>query len=114
MRANELRHPITIQKRSDERDELGQPTVAWKTVAKDLRAKITPTSGRERMAAQAGRAEISHIIGIRYQAQFSDPVAMAGMRILYGSRILNITSSRDIDERHFDIEMTCTEGMNNG
>lgn len=114
MRANELRHSISIQERSDVRDELGQPTIAWKTIAKDLRAKITPTSGRERMSAQAGRAEVSHIVEIRWQSQFSDPVAMAARRILYGSRILNITSSRDIEERHFDLELTCSEGLNDG
>ncbi len=113
MRANELRHLIQIQARTDSRDAQNQPVTSWHTIF-TVRAKITPTSGRERMAAQAGRAEISHIVAIRYQSQFADWVAMAAHRILYGSRILNITSARDIDERHFDIEMTCTEGLNNG
>lgn len=113
MRASDLRHTIQIQARTDEHDADNRPVTAWRTVA-TVRANIAPTSGRERLAADASRAEISHIVSIRYQKQFADPIAMAARRILYGTRILNITSSRDIDERHFDIELTCAEGMNNG
>lgn len=113
MRAGNLRHSIQIQARTDSRDAQNMPVTAWNTIA-TVRAEINPTSGRERLAADAGRAEISHIVSIRYQAQFADPLAMAACRILYGSRIFNITSSRDIDERHFDIELTCSEGMNVG
>jgi SPP1 family predicted phage head-tail adaptor len=113
MRANELRHSVTVQERSQVRDTLNRPSTVWNDIA-TIRAKIVPTSGRERMAAQAGRAEISHIISIRYQAQFADPIAMAARRLLYGTRILNITSSRDVEERHFDIELTCVEGLNDG
>lgn len=113
MRANELRHSITIQSKSKERGAEGGPSIAWVADA-TIRAKIVPVSGRERLAAQANRAEISHIVSIRYQAQFSNPVDMAARRILYGSRILNIASARDVDERHFEIEITCTEGVNDG
>jgi SPP1 family predicted phage head-tail adaptor len=113
MRASDYRHTIQIQARTDDRDVDNRPVTTWITFA-TVRAKIVPTSGRERLVADAGRAEVSHIVSIRYQAQFADPLAMAACRVLYGSRILNITSSRDIDERHFDIELTCSEGMNNG
>lgn len=113
MRANELRHSIQIQSKSEDRDEYGQPKTVWTTFA-TLRAKIIPVSGRERMAAQATRAEISSIVSIRYQARFSDPIAMAAHRILYKSRILNIAGCRDIDEMHFEIEISCSEGVNDG
>jgi SPP1 family predicted phage head-tail adaptor len=114
MRSNELRHSITIQSKSKDRDEYGQPITVWTTLGKDIRAKITPVSGRERMAAQATRAEVSSIVSIRYQARFADPIAMAANRILYGSRILNIADCRDVDERHFEIEFSCSEGVNDG
>lgn len=113
MRANELRHRIDIQVRSTGRDAQNRPLDTWSTVASP-RAKIVPLSGRERFSGNAGRTDISHLVTIRYQAQFSSPQSMAGMRFLYAGRIFNITSSRDVDERHFDIELTASEGMNDG
>lgn len=113
MRAGTLRHRVTIQQRSTTTDALGQPTTTWSDVA-TVWADVSPLSGRELLAAQAARAQINGIVTIRYQRQFSDPVAMAARRILYGSRILNITASRDVDEMHQLIELTYTEGANDG
>lgn len=113
MRASTLRHRITIQQRSTTTDELGQPTTAWTDVA-TVWADVSPLSGRELLAAQAARAQINGTITIRYQRQFSDPVAMAARRVLYGNRILNITSARDIDEMHQYIELSYAEGANDG
>lgn len=113
MRAGDLRRRITIQQRSSSTDELGQPTTEWTDVA-TVWADVSPLSGRELLAAQAARAQINGMVTIRYQRQFSDPVAMAARRILYGSRILNITSSRDVDEMHQYIELSYAEGANDG
>jgi SPP1 family predicted phage head-tail adaptor len=113
MRAGSLRHRVTIQARATTRDTLGGQANDWADVA-TVWADVSPISGRERLAAQAGRAELSHTVTIRYQRQFSDPVEMAKRRIVYGARVLNIEASRDVDERHFDIELSCSEGINEG
>lgn len=113
MRAGDLRRRVTIQQRNTSTDELGQPTTDWADVA-TVWADVSPLSGRELLAAQAARAQINGTVTIRFQQQFSDPVAMAARRILYGSRIFNITSSRDIDELHQYIELSYAEGANDG
>lgn len=114
MRAGDLRRRITIQQRGVSTDVLGQETPSdWVDIA-TVWADVSPLSGRELMAAQAARAQINGTVTIRYQRQFSDPVAMAARRIVYGSRILNITASRDVDEMHQYIELTYAEGANEG
>lgn len=113
MRASTLRHRVTIQQRSTSTDALGQPTTEWTDVA-TVWAAVSPLSGRELLAAQAGRAQIAGMVTIRYQRQFAEPAAMAARRILYNGRILNITSSRDIDEMHQYIELSYSEGVNDG
>jgi SPP1 family predicted phage head-tail adaptor len=113
MRAGNLRRRLTIQARGAGVDALNQPVLDWTDVAK-VWADIQPLSGREMFAAAVVNTEISHLIQIRYQAQFANPKAMAAMRCLYGTRIFNISSARDIDELHRTIELTCLEGPNDG
>jgi SPP1 family predicted phage head-tail adaptor len=113
MRASTLRHRVTIQARNTSTDALGQPTSTWSDVA-TVWAEVNPLSGRELLLAQAGRAQISGVVTIRYQQQFANPVEMAARRILYSGRILNITSSRDVDEMHQYIEFSYSEGTNEG
>lgn len=113
MRAGDLRHRVTFQSRSVSADSFGAQSEQWRDVA-TVWADVSPLSGRELFAAQAVNVEISHSVTIRYQAQFAGPKAVAAMRILYGNRIFNIHSSMDTDERHRELKMTCSEGLNNG
>jgi SPP1 family predicted phage head-tail adaptor len=113
MRASTFRHRVTIQQRSTITDALGQPTIEWTDVA-TVWAEVSPLSGRELMLAQAARTQISGTVTIRFQRQFADPVAMAAQRIVYNGRYLNITASRDVDETHQFIELSYTEGVNEG
>ncbi|RFP32421.1 phage head closure protein [Duganella sp. BJB476] len=113
MRAGNLRHRLTIQSRDTGVDVLNGQVMTWSNVA-TIWADIQPLSGREILAAAAVNTEISHVIQIRYQVQFANPKAMAAMRCLYGTRVFNISSARDIDEQHRTIELTCLEGMNDG
>lgn len=113
MRAGILRHRVTVQSRSAAVDALGQESLAWADMA-TVWADVSPLSGRELLLAQAGRSEVSHLVTIRFQRQFADPVAMAKCRLNYNGRLLNIAASRDIDEVHQYIELSCTEGLNEG
>jgi SPP1 family predicted phage head-tail adaptor len=113
MRAGVLRHRITIQSRSSGRDALGGQVPTWSDVA-TVWADVQPLSGRELLAAQANKSELTHTVTIRYQSQFSDPKVMAAMRILYAARIFNIHASIDPDERHIALELACGEGLNDG
>lgn len=113
MRAGDLRHRITLQKRDAGVDSLSNPLLTWSNFA-TVWADIAPMSGREMLAAAAVHVSVSHIVTIRYQSQFSDVRAMAAMRIMYGTRVFNINSSLDMDERHRTIELTCNEGLTDG
>lgn len=113
MRASTLRHRVTIQERQATADALGQPSAYWVDVA-TVWAEVNPLSGRELLLAQAAHTQINGTVTIRFQRQFSDPVAMAARRIVYNGRYLNITASRDVDEVHQYIELSYQEGANEG
>lgn len=115
MRAGNLRHRITLQRRKQTKDELGQPSLDWVDLPGGaISADIQPMTSRERMVAQANQSELTHMVEIRYQAQFSDPRYMATLRIKYGNRIFNIQGSIDPDERHKSLELSCSEGLSDG
>lgn len=115
MRAGDLRHRVTIQSRSPDRDELNQPSLDWIDLPSGtVWADIQPMSAQERMVAMANHSELTHAVIIRYQAQFADPLYMATLRIKYGSRIFNIQGSIDPDERHKSLELACNEGLSDG
>ncbi len=113
MRAGDLRHRVTFQSRSIAADSFGAQSAVWSDVA-TVSADISPLSGRELLAAQQINVEISHSITIRYQAQFAGPKAVAAMRIVYGDRIFNIHASIDPDERRRSLQITASEGLNDG
>ncbi|WP_295991574.1 phage head closure protein [Rugamonas sp.] len=109
-----MRHRVQIQAPAGTQDALGQPDPAdWSTIA-TVWADVGSLSGRERIKAQATLHEVTHLVLIRYQAQFADPLAMTKNRILYGARVFNIHASIDADERHESLQLSCSEGMNNG
>lgn len=113
MMAGGLKRRITLQQHGTGADELGQPVLTWVDVA-TIYASIEPLSGRELLAAQAVQSEVSHKITIRYQPQFANPKAMAAMRIIYNSRVFNIHASIDVNDGHRMIELSASEGLNDG
>lgn len=113
-KAGDMRHKIDIQQRSTTQDSFGGQSQTWTNVATGIWADIQPLSGREIMAAEAVQAEVSHTITIRYKASFDDPVAVAAMRAVYGSRIFNISAKINVDERNRIIQLSANEGLNKG
>ncbi|OFJ49597.1 hypothetical protein BA896_012700 [Janthinobacterium lividum] len=116
MDAHNLNKRVRIQERGPELDRLGQPSVApsnWIDVM-TVWASVEPMTGRERMLAQANHSELTHTVTIRYQTQFADAMKMTAMRIVYGTRIFNIQSSVDRHEAHRWLNLSCSEGLNDG
>jgi len=112
-KAGDFRHRVTIQRRSTTIDAVGGQSNVWTDVA-TVWAIIEPASGRELLAAQAMQLDQPATITLRYQPQFSDPKTMAAMRAVYGSRIFNIASVQNAEERNRILVMTCSEGLNDG
>lgn len=103
MQAGKLRHRVEIQKKTEgAADALGAPTYTWPTVAKRW-ASIEAMDGTEFVDAEAEKEESQ----ARFKVTFR---ALSGLnstqyRIAFGSRIFELTSVMNVDER--GIEHRC-------
>lgn len=113
MFAGQLRHSITIQKRSATKDDYGQAINTWSTVA-TTRANIRPVGGREAVAGMEQRATLTHTVAVRYQAALVPPLEASTWRVLFGSRVLNVINSRNLEEKNRWIVLECDEGSRDG
>jgi len=108
MRAGRLRHLIVIEQASEANDSQGQAIKTWSTFA-TVHAAVEPLTGREYEAAAQINAETTTRITIRYLAGITQK-----MRISYDSKLYNIEAMRNIGERDRQIELMCSEGVNDG
>lgn len=100
-----MRHRITFQRRSDERDQLGGEGDEWEDVT-TIWAAVTPLSAKE-VVNQIREVMVSHKILCRYV-----PGIDQTMRIVWGSRIFRIVSIIDYDEVHADMTIMAEEATN--
>lgn len=103
MRSGELRNRITIQQKSVTRDTYGGETVTWTDVA-TVWAAVEPISGREYFSSQQIQAEVTTRIRIRHKTGIT-PV----MRVSWGTRLYDIISVIEINERNREIHLMCKE-----
>lgn len=113
MQIGTLRRRVTFQTRSNAVDSFGQQITTWSD-AFTTWASIEPLSAREMFAAQAVHSEISHRITVRYRLEFANPTAVAAVRAVSDGRIFNIHGAIDTDGRRRWLELSVTEGANNG
>lgn len=109
MQIGKLNRLVSIQQRASTQDTFGQQSTGWTNLYTNVHVAIRPLSGREMLAAQAVNSEVSHNINLRYLAGIT-----ANMRILYGTRIFNITAVMNIDERNKELMLQAAEGLNDG
>lgn len=110
MPAGRLRHRITIQEyRVIGRNSIGGEVKDWVDIA-TVWAGVEPIKGREYFAADKVRADITHRVPMRYRPG----VVPTTMRVKFGARLFNITSVIDVEERHVDLELMCTEVVGAG
>lgn len=88
-----LRHRIVLQAETNTKDSIGGITKGYSDLA-TVWARIRAISGRELIAAQQVDSRVSHEITIRH---FNGLTPLH--RIKFGTRIFNIESVRDIEER---------------
>lgn len=101
-----MRQVIQIQAPSPTRDAGGGiSSEGWATIADGTRpAEILPMSGTKQYQSQQLQELITHKINIRYLAAVTDQC-----RVVYGSRIFQITSVIDWQERHRWMSLMCLE-----
>ncbi len=101
MRAGTLRHSITIEKATETRDSFGAVSVSWATYA-TLRARKAVSGGREFVAAQQLRSEISALFVCRYQ-----PGVSPKMRLNHGGVYYDILSANDPTGMGRELQLLC-------
>lgn len=117
MDARILNHRVSIERKIGTLDDYGQETLAWETVA-TVAANIRPIGGRELMQGLAMNSTLTHTVLVRYQATLMPPATTDAWRIVYptasGTRYLEISGTRNLDERRQWIVFDCTEGPSDG
>jgi SPP1 family predicted phage head-tail adaptor len=99
-----LRHLVTIQQRSSGLATSGQPNGAWSTVA-TVWGSVEDLRGDEFTAAQqVPGGKVSVRVRIRYRAG-----VLRQMRVIHGSRTLEIEAPLDPDGRRVLLELMCKE-----
>ena len=104
IRAGRLRNTVEVQQRTSVRDASGGESVTWLTLT-TISAGIVPLSGRERLLADQVQGDVSHRITIRNYADGLTPK----YRFKFGSRIFNISSIINVNERNRKMECLCNE-----
>lgn len=106
--AHRLRHRVTIEQRTQSRDEWGGVVDSWATVT-IVPAEVWPLSGREFVAAQAEHAGVTTRITIRYQAGIEP-----AMRVTHDGKTYNIKAVLPDPTLRRHITLMCESGVNNG
>ena len=108
MRGGDLRHQITIQVKSSVPDGMGGHIATWNTFATCF-AAIWPVSGKELDQNAQLATLVTHRVRIRYLAGLPQPIKPGTMQILYNSRIFNVQSVINWEERNIQLDMLCLE-----
>ena len=105
--ASRLRQRIKFQSESTVTDSGGGSTLSW-VDGLTVWAEIKPMSSRggERLVAGQMENRLMHLVTVRYINGITPK-----MRILYGSRIFNIRSVTDVEERGEILEIVAEEGV---
>lgn len=92
MRAGTLRHRITIQAQSEAMDGNGDVSIGWADFAANLPASWLAGPGREYLAAEAIRAEVTGRFELRHL-----PGVTAKMRVLWEGVVYSIKAPPAVD-----------------
>lgn len=103
--AGRLRHRVTIQQASVSQQASGAPVRTWANVA-TVWAQVRTQSGGEQRNEGADQvvAALYYAVTIRYRAGL-EPT----MRVLWGSRVLEVTAIQEPDNRQRSLTLMCTE-----
>jgi SPP1 family predicted phage head-tail adaptor len=103
VRIGKPRHRIAIERVTETQDIDGSAIETWSTHA-TVQASIEPISGREYFSAQSTQADVTHCIGIRYLSGI-----VPKMRVKFASRIFDILSVINVDERNRELQLMYRE-----
>lgn len=104
MRAGKLRHRVTLQRRVVTRHpNSAEMYEEWQNLD-SVWAEVVPLSGREFTQSMQPQADITHTVVIRYYDGLTPRD-----RVRFGSRVLEIDSVVNRDERNEMLTLQCIE-----
>jgi len=105
VQAGKLRHKIVIQTSTEANNSLGEPIQTWTTFA-TVRAGVSPLAGRETFRLD----QVSADSDVKFTIRHLDSVTTK-MRISYDSRIFDIQSIANVNERDRMLILMCKERL---
>lgn len=118
MRIGNFRRRLDFQTKQGTPNSFGQQPLVWTAVLTSVPAELDALQGRELVAAQALNGEVTHLITVRFHSMLADPVKVAAMRAVYVTpdvtRYFNLSPAVIVDERNRVIQISASEGMNQG
>lgn len=103
--ASRARYRMTLQTPVDTPDLAGGYTRTWSDTA-TFWTEIVPLRAREQVVDGRQQQKTTHRITCRYRADITNI-----QRLKYGTRLFNIRSVENVDERNEKLEMLVEEGV---
>jgi SPP1 family predicted phage head-tail adaptor len=110
MRTGLLRRRAQLQQRRSSTDAEGSPQEDWTTIRR-IWCSIQPLAGAPTLTGGQQAVTITHQVTTRYRP---DLAAVTGhdLRLVEGSRVLDVRAVLDEDERHRKLFLNCEEHQN--
>lgn len=103
--ASKLRHRLTLEQETKIADGAGGYVRGWEEVA-GLWGEITPIGGAERLESGKLQTPVRVRILLRHRGDITP-----AMRLVYDSRVFNIRSVINVQERDYITEILAEEGV---
>lgn len=108
VQAGRLRSKLVLQAPTDAQSGMGAVTKTWAAEA-DIYAEIKPVTAKEAVSGDQVTQQVTHIIRTRY---IPSVAFTPSKRLVYGTRVFNITKVINAQERDTLIELTVIEDLN--
>jgi SPP1 family predicted phage head-tail adaptor len=103
MAAGKYRHRVTIEQKTETKNEFGTRVPSWVALA-TVWARVDTLNGNEKYVSARHLETASVVVEIRYRADIT-----AAMRVVYGPRTLEISAVIDVGERRRELKLLCKE-----
>lgn len=104
MKVGALRHRVAVQRAAEgTADDYNQTALTWGTV-RSVWASVKPLRGDELVYAQQVNAQVTHEVRMRWLEGLTPKD-----RLLLGTRVLNVRSVLNTEERNIEAVLLCSE-----
>ena len=110
MHIGKLRHLVSIERRVESLDDVGDAVPKWVQETRVWGA-VEPLSGRELVAAQQIHAEATTRVRLRHRF---DGNPREKWRVVHRERRYNIKASMNVETRDRETILLCSDGVNDG